>query len=805
MREWSKEERERLESLCKKAVSWKELKREAKQTFKNRTWHSIRAMIWKYQWANHLDKFKRKWDQDALIRLENLCKEAGSLRELELKAREVFKDRTWDAIKRILYENPDWTEHLTKSKKEEEDILALPPEELKPKLDRLLEILKEGPSTVTAISEDPQIDIPKEDVWPLIDKLREKGYDIIEEKRKVFLREEPIPGVSPSLPSTTKRSRIEVLFLSDCCLGLKTQQGDLLKTCIEIGEQRGVWFSVIAGNLVAGKPLRGREEEYFLKTPKEQAEYVISHFPEASFKHYFINGPRELSFKKDKKGINIESLICKERPDIRYLGDEKKVIPIGWPHTKVAVVNAGETQAYTKSYTLQGVMENFQEAVHYIFEHSEPLQAIVVGGLYSGILIPRQLPIKLSRYNDFDGVAVPALYRITPSQTARRKRGGSPVLGCLILGGNFDKGKFLGFTYAFYDLTAYFKDDDYLEEIKIENDLDEEERRILLKLKKGPARYGELSGVIRKSIPHVEKVIESLRSKGYDIFFSEARKALELRRPFKEKFESLDLNKLLVHSVRFLALSDTHLGHRGERPDIIKKAYQIAEEKKVDLVLHCGNLLEGTYSYEEQPQDLIYFGADQQRKHALEIWPKSKIPTVFISSPRKEHDRIFWSRSGYDVVENFVEIARYQGYSFHYLGGARGIVKIKDIEIDLQHPSGGLPYGQTYRLQRRIEMLASAMELVKGAKATFVGHFHRAAALLYKGIFGCLVPACQEQTGYIDSIDKLAELGVWIVELGFDEKKNLVKVELEYVPFEPQPEGTRYLDLDQEFSKKWQT
>lgn len=691
------------------------------------------------------------------------------------------------------------------------------PKELKLKSERLLEILKAKERvTIDEISSDPAIDVNKEEVFPLVDKLRKQGHPVKEgadDGKRVFYLDkgEALADVSPSLPPITRRDRIEVLFMSDICLGLVTQQPDLLATCLKIGEERKVFFNVIVGNLVAGKPVKTGEDEYFLKTAEEQAAYVVSCFPRASFNTYLLIGHRELSFDKGKERVRIERLICPQREDIRLIGEAKEIITIGSKEAKVAIA-AIMGSAYTKSYPLQGVMENFQEAVHYIFEHSEPFRAAIVGGLHSGILIPRQLPVSDELFNDFDGVAIPSLCRITPSQAVSRKRGASPVLGCLVLGANFKKsGEFSGFTYAFYDLTAYFKDNNYLEEPAIRDDLSEEAKNILLRLKNKPARRGELSRLIGKSESHVESVIRELRDKGYDIRDNEARRAYELRRTaVKKTFQPIDLSSLFVTKVRVLATSDWHVGHELAREDLIKRVIKLAEEKQVDVITNSGNLFEGFKSYKGQEQEVMDKGADAQRKKLMKLLPKSKIPMVLISSPGKEHDAVFRVECGHDIVDTFVEIAKLYGYRIEYLKKendpgnhhGHGTFKLKDMIFDLQHPKGGLPYGQTYRIQRRIEMLVSKMELARGVKATFIGHLHRAAFMLFKGVAGFLVPALEETTDYINALDKMGELGAWIAEFAFDGKQNLTKVELEYVPFKPKLSGNHVLDLDT-WKNKW--
>ncbi len=766
------------------------------------------------------------WTKEELQRLKELCKKCSSLLELRTASASVFPNRSWDSVRwQVSFgKHADWVSHFRHGQAVASDnesslraeVSDMPSEDLEEKLNHILAILREkGYSTITAISEDPFVNVPKESVWPLIDALRERGHDIVEEKRKVFLKRS-WPTVERSLPPITKRNRIEALFMQGPQLGLKTQQGDLLATCLEIGEQRGVFFAVMLGNLVAGTTGKAKRGEYFLTSVDEQADYVVSRYPKVSFNTYLLNGPAELSFRRGKEPEYIEALICSAREDIRYLGDEKAIIPVGRENAKVAVV-ATQGQAYTKSYPLQGIAENFQEAVKYIYEHSEPFRSLIVGGLDSGILIPRQLPIHPARYNDFDMTAIPTLHRITASGVVNKRRGASPVLGCLVLGANFaDNGDFNGFTYVFYDLTAYFKQTDYLEDFETDPSLAAEAQQVLLRLKKGPARRGDLSRLIGRAIKTngdksaeremytngtatVLDVLEELKNSGYVIEFDEARKAYVLSRRLRREFKAIDINEITKTNIRFLLTSDWHVGHYGERPDLIQKVFEIAEKHEVDLITCSGNVFEGYTSYDAQTLDLEQHGADAQRKRLFDIMPKSDIPLVLIGSPIREHDRVFWAKVGHDIVDTFTEIAKLRGYKVEYLGGPHGVFTLKGVSFDMQHPKGGLPYGQTYRIQRRLETLVSYLDLASGAKASFIGHLHRAAFMLYKGMAGFLVPCLKDspEDEYITALDKIAELGVWVVEMSFDEFKNLIKVELEYIPFEPRSELIRNLNMDE--------
>ena len=320
----------------------------------------------------------------------------------------------------------------------------------------------------------------------------------------------------------------KVLFVSDICFGLKTQQPTLLETAYKIGEEEGVFFAVIAGNIVAGKPKKAKEKDYFLLTAEEQLDYAIKHIPKVSFKTTFINGPNELSWEAGEDGINIGEALAKARDDLSCKDDLKTTLAIGKKEkVKIGVMCASGSDPYTKSYTVQGISENLQEAEYYVREHSDPLQMILIGGTHTAILDPRRFPLKGTRINDFDKVAIPALHRIPSSQTVSKKRGGSHVLGCVIVSFELnDEGYLKSIPFCkFYNMTAYFKENDYLLHPTGEladKSLDKEEQDLLNLLTDKPRRRGSLSRRLKDSSgnsigeDHVKDIVKKLEKKGIE-------------------------------------------------------------------------------------------------------------------------------------------------------------------------------------------------------------------------------------------------------------------------------------------------
>lgn len=649
----------------------------------------------------------------------------------------------------------------------------------------ILLLLKKSSQTISGLAE--HLKIPKEDIFPVIDGLRLKGYDVVVEQgveqSRVVLRREPAEGELIILPPITKRF-IKFLALSDPCLGLKTQQSDLLATAYKIAEEEEVFFALIAGNLVAGKPQKKKGKDYFLTEAEEQIGYAVSMIPKAPFKTYFINGPRELTFKDKDDGRNIGEVIASLRPDLAYCGDEKTTFDIGSKGYKVVLIHGGNATAYTKSHPLQGVEESFQEAVTYAFEHSEPFQLVLVGGINSYIDMPRRLPIASGKFNDFDSIALPGLCRATGSEKAKKKRHASPVLGCVIITLEFDReGNLVNIIRDVRDLTAYHKNDDYLENLELISDLAEEEKLVLEFLKNKPRRRGEISRLLKKYDSYVDELIERLRQCGYQIEFEVAGNAFRLMRNFKKTAQSLDIEKFYVKSLRVAAIADTHLGHENERPDLLAEAYKRAEEEKVDIITHSGDVFEGEDAYPGQVRELIFHGADNQREHGLEVWPKSKIPTIFVRGT--SHELAFLKKCGHDIVDAFVKMAPLHGlYNLKYLGNHKGVVEKNGIKIELVHPKSGIPYGITYKLQKRIEHLVE-IAAPSDSKIMLCGHLHVAATMIYKGMVAFLVPCLEDQTGYLSEKDLIPYLGMWIFEVFCDELDNVTRLVSKYIPFEP--------------------
>lgn len=734
------------------------------------------------------------WVNEELKTLERLCKESSCWKELYEKSKNVFEERSWHSLRSQVKEHPDWIGHFGEKKSTGEEMVSEAIEEgkLSEEEERLLKDLQRGLTTVKEVSR--VFNIAKEDVFPLVDKLRARGYEIevvaeSEGERQIFLRKEPIPGQVYRLAPITK-DEVKILIISDPCLGLRTQQGDLLSTAYKIGEQEEVYLAIVAGNISAGKPSSRRLGEYFLRTFEEQKDYIVSHWPKAPFKTHFINGPTDLTFKTEK-GQNIGYAVAQERNDLYYRGDKEAIFLVG-KDTRIAVVHLeGDAALYTKSYPLQGVTENYQELIKRVLDNNYPPKVVLVGGTHSMVLLPPRFSFSSKKRRDICSINIPSLYGITPTQRGKRKRGGSPVLGCWILTFKLDKaGNLIDIVYDARDLSAYQKTDDYLEELTIKQNLSKDQIKILELLMEGPKTRGEICRVFHKSTPYIEDLIEGLLKEGYSIIRDQAEKRYKLERRLKKEFKPVSLDSAYVKRIKTVDFSDPHIGHKKSRCDLIPEVYRVGEEEKVDEAHFCGDLAEGPGIKHKQlvKGEMNLIGADSQRDFALSIWPKSKISTKIISG--SSHDLEYLEEVTHNFAKTFAEFATLKKLGkIEYVGEegiwCRGLIVKNGIGIMLYHPALGIPLGLTYRGQINIEKLMPILDEDFRSEVLKIGHLHIALFMQYKGMACLFVPGLQEQTHYLAARGLFPWIGFWITEVFADGYDNITRVVLKCFPYEP--------------------
>lgn len=647
--------------------------------------------------------------------------------------------------------------------------------------ERLLAKIKKGPSLLPALAQEMEKSQNK--IVQMIDSLRAAGYNItlVKELQKdnfvyeVRFVQEPQIG-EPVHLETVGRKEIKILLISDTAFGLRTHQPEIVATALKEGVRQKVDFAIHCGNIVAGKPTLAKYQDFLGTTFYSQVNFVRK-MPHTPYKIYFINGPRDITHDQD-----VARVLCTPREKWR---DERDLeanffITGSKAEWKIKVMHLKKGSPYTVSYPIQKVKENFTSAIRYVIRKSHCPNLLILGGLSTPLMLPAKKP------GDMISISLPGLCATPPSQEAEIKKGNCPELGFTIITIRLDeKGNPVEVQPEFHLFTAY-------EQVEhpyvfggfdiVKFHLSEDEKKVLEALKERPRRLGELSRYLDYDKSLAEKIIEDLK-KHFEISYDEASKKYALVYNWaKRKFHPVSLEESPKKIAVVASISDTHIGDKAAKEELISLAYKEAEKAGADVITHSGDVFTGTNAYPGQEFDLAWHGADAQLDRGLKIWPSSPIPTIIIAG--SSHEKVYWVKSGYNIVRRFAETCK----NMEYIGGehlAEGTKTVNGIVIRLVHPKGGIPYGKSYRLQRWLENLTEEQDnSSEGVRMLLVGHLHVAIFMHYKGISSFLVPCLEENTNYLKERGLIPWLGMWITKLEEDRFGNVVKVSPKYISFE---------------------
>lgn len=211
-------------------------------------------------------------------------------------------------------------------------------------------------------------------------------------------------------------------------------------------------------------------------------------------------------------------------------------------------------------------------------------------------------------------------------------------------------------------------------------------------------------------------------------------------------------------------ITDTHIGAKGYRPDIMDTAAKEFDKYKVDFVVHAGDILEGMSGRDGHIYELTHIGASNQMNYAVDELSKIKQP-IYAITASQSHDGWFSSKgnAGFEVGP---ELDR-RISNFHFLGYDEADIKMDNGSIiRLNHPGDGVAYAVSYKLQKYINSISGG----KKPSILIEGHYHKSMYMFYRNIHafegGCLT----EQSIFMRKKMTPAMLGYWILGVQVDKK-----------------------------------
>lgn len=262
---------------------------------------------------------------------------------------------------------------------------------------------------------------------------------------------------------------------------------------------------------------------------------------------------------------------------------------------------------------------------------------------------------------------------------------------------------------------------------------------------------------------HVIESVKSLQDSGYEIFIDETK-------IFLNTFGSIppikNITSIGETEVIFGVASDLHFGSKECQITALSEFCNECKKRGIKHILVPGDIVAGYNVYPGQIQDLYAVSAEEQLNSVLaNLSPEFEWYVL-----GGNHDYSFMSRGG---GYNIVNALQRRSNNIHYIGFDSAKVPIlKGIDAILLHPSGGIPYSASYRLQKNIEQVAYSelYNMTGGFKGTpsvrFVlsGHLHIQIQGMFGSIFGAQCGCFEGQTNYLKRKGLVPQIGGYIIQ-----------------------------------------
>ena len=159
-----------------------------------------------------------------------------------------------------------------------------------------------------------------------------------------------------------------------------------------------------------------------------------------------------------------------------------------------------------------------------------------------------------------------------------------------------------------------------------------EQRELLNKLKylinkkKG---FDEICSELQLEPYQVYGLAEMLKMEGMNIMIEENSIVKSTFIPQRDEVYQIGPTE----SQTLMLLSDTHLGSKYDRLDILRRVYEEAEARGISTVFHAGDISDGYYPHRpNHVYELRAVGADQQTDYIVNKYPHIEgIDTYFIT------------------------------------------------------------------------------------------------------------------------------------------------------------------------------
>jgi predicted phosphodiesterase len=236
----------------------------------------------------------------------------------------------------------------------------------------------------------------------------------------------------------------------------------------------------------------------------------------------------------------------------------------------------------------------------------------------------------------------------------------------------------------------------------------------------------------------VAGLVVMMAQQGYNIDFVNGEVVVRKVPPKHEDVYQIPNN---LEHLKLLLISDTHLGSKYDRIDILRYLYDKAEGKGIQHILHSGDFTDGRSTRPEQVYELKEPSYEGQVDYCVEKYPSFSGKTYVIQG---NHDDWWYKSAGSEIVKTIAK----QREDMIYLGADIADLRIGNLKVRLFHGSGGGAYAKSYKLQKYLDTIP----VQERPDILQTGHIHQ-SFYMKQDKTHCFQTSClEDQTPYCRSM-----------------------------------------------------
>jgi predicted phosphodiesterase len=243
-----------------------------------------------------------------------------------------------------------------------------------------------------------------------------------------------------------------------------------------------------------------------------------------------------------------------------------------------------------------------------------------------------------------------------------------------------------------------------------------------------------------------------------------------------------DDKRHLIHAdrkgwYRIGVISDTHLGSKYAREDVVSDLYDWYASEGLERVYHCGNWIDGQAHFNKYDLLPEAHGMQAQLELMVRRYPKKKnIKTYYVAGD--DHEGWYAQREGIDIGRSLEDTARHSGRTdLVYLGYKEAFITLEHAKsgeharLLVDHPGGGSAYADSYAAQKRVE----AAQPGEKPGVWLFGHWHKIGYFRPRGVHVLLAGCTKDLDPFGRKKGLRYDVGGSIIEMRQDEHGAIVE------------------------------